>query len=662
MANFNIQLMLINSSFKILGILYAYKTKGELKKMKKIIATLIAVLMLVMMIPQNVCASGQVTPSGISYDDIGSEIDAYIKKYEAGLASVGTCVFDETGIIYEGYYGYSDIEVGILADKETVYDWGSTSKLLVWVSVMQLMEQGKLDLETDLREYLPKGFLTKLQYEDETITMLNLMNHDAGFQESMYENQLATEDELYDSLEEAVKACECYQAYHVGEHTAYSNWGTALAAFIVERVSGMSYVDYVNENIFKPLGMENTSIGMHMEDNEWVRNQREELKCYARYAQEEYNADYGVCHSWVQLYPAGAAIGTTSDLAKFAQGFVATECPFFNSNETRNEMFTATSFYGDSNIAENCHGLWVEQFKVPTLGHSGNTGGCTANIQFDPESGLGIVVFTNEPGETMFSTGLVGLLFGDVRDSELVRNNPIQEHYDISGIYVPRRTIVCGFGSALKYSYGCFFATKTDNPDVFDMPLTGGMQMIHIGDHMWLQTSESGANFFTYESVDADGNRQFEMMSTDMVQNNQHIGGIVVYFGFALFGIFCLLILVIKRLTLLFRKIRKKDKALTKADKQIIVQQLIQGVSGVILFCLISVIGAKGYAFAVFSCIMVTILALLSFANGIILFKNTWRKKEIGKWKKVKQYLWVALCFVYVAIIIWFQLYDFVHI
>ena len=630
--------------------------------MKKSLAMFIVILILVMTIPKNVYASGQTTPSGIAYDDIGTEIDAYVEEYKAGLASVGTCVFDETGIIYEGYYGYSDMEAGILADEETVYEWGSTSKLLVWVSVMQLKEQGKLDLETDIREYLPDGFLTKLQYEDETITMLNLMNHDAGFQESMYENQMATEDELYGSLEEAVKVCECYQAYHVGEHTAYSNWGTALAAFIVERVSGMSYVDYVNENIFKPLGMEHTSIGMHMEDNEWVRNQREELKCYGRYAQEEYNADYGVCHSWVQLYPAGAAIGTTSDLAKFAQGFVASDCPFFQNSDTREEMLTATSFYGDSDIAENCHGLWVEQFKIPTLGHSGNTGGCTANLQFDPESGLGIVVLTNEPGETMFSTGFVSLLFGDVRDSELVRNNPIQEHYDISGTYVPRRTIVSGYGSALQYSYGCFFATKTDDPDVFDMPLTGGMQMIHIGDHMWLQTSESGANYFTYESVDSDGNRQFEMMSTDMFQNNQHIYGIIAYFGFAVFGIACLLILLIKGLTLLIRKIRKKKKTLTKADKQITLQQVIQGVSGVILFCLISVLGVKGYAFAVFSCIMVVILALVSLVNGIILFKNTWRDKEIGKWKKTKQYIWGTLMFGYVAVIMWFQLYDFVHI
>lgn len=630
--------------------------------MKRLFSMLVATLMLVMIIPQSVYAAEKLTPSGISYDDIGTEIDAYVKEYETGLVSVGTCVFDESGIIYEGYYGYSDIENEKLADEETVYDWGSTSKLLVWVSVMQLKEQEKLDFETDIREYLPEGFLTKLQYEDETITMLNLMNHDAGFQESMYENQMATEDELYGSLEEAVKVCECYQAYHVGEHTAYSNWGTALAAFIVERVSGMSYVDYVNENIFKPLGMEHTSIGMHMEDNEWVRNQREELKCYGRYAQEEYNADYGVCHSWVQLYPAGAAIGTTSDLAKFAQGFVASDCPFFKSNETRDEMFTATSFYGDSDIAENCHGLWVEQFKVPTLGHGGNTGGCTANLQFDPESGLGMVVLTNEPGETMFSTGLVGMLFGDVRDSELVKNNPVKEHYDISGTYAPTRTIVSGYGSALQYAYGCFFATKTDNPDVFNMPLTGGMQMIHIGDHMWLQKSESGANYFTYESVDSDGNRQFEMMSTDMFQNNQHILGTIVYFGFAILGIACLLILLIKGLTLLICKIRKKKKMLTKADRQITLQQLIQGVSGVILFCLISVIGIKGYAYAVFLCIMAVILALVSLVNGILLLKNTWKDKEIGRWKKIKQYIWAILCFGYVAVIIWFQLYDFVHI
>ena len=630
--------------------------------MKRIIAMFIGALMLFLQTSPDVYAADNITPSGISYDDMKEEIDSYMDEYKSGLVSVGTSVFDESGVIYTGHYGYSDMENEILADEQTVYEWGSVSKLLVWVSVMQLNEQGKLDLEADIREYLPEGFFTKLQHEEEKISMLNLMNHNAGFQESVYENQMATEEELYGSLEESVKACECYQVYHVGEHTAYSNWGTALAALIVEYVSGMSYVDYVHENIFEPLGMEQTSIGMHMEDNTWVREQREELKCYARYEQEEYNEDYGVCHSWVQLYPAGSVIGTTSDLAKFAQGFVATECPFFESNETRDEMFLASSFYGDSDIAKNCHGLWTSQFKVQTLGHAGNTSGCTANLQFDPESKLGMVVLTNEPGETMFCTGLMSLLFGDIMDSELVENNPVTDYPDISGTYSPARTIVRGFGSATRYAGGFFSVKGTDNPVVFDMPLTGGLQIIHIGNNMWLQKSESGMSQFLYESVDTDGNLQFEMMSTDYIQSDVNIYGTIVYLGFSLLGVICLLVLFVKCMAFLVRIVIKRSKLITRADKQIILQQAILGMSGVILFCLISVVGARGYGFAVLSCIMVWVLAVISFLNGLFLFKTTRDSIELGRVKKVKQYTWTVYCFGYVFVIIWFQLYDFLHI
>lgn len=630
--------------------------------MKKLIAMFVAVLTLILIVPQNVFAAEQTIPSGLAYDDIGTEIDTYIKEYESGMASVGTCVFDQNGIIYEGYYGYSDIENKTLADEETVYEWGSVSKLLVWVSAMQLKEKGELIFEKDIREYLPEGFLTKLQYEDETITMLNLMSHNAGFQESVYENQMATEEQLYGSLEEAVKACECYQAYHVGEHTAYSNWGTALAALIVERVSGMSYTDYVNENIFEPLKMENTSIGMHREDNEWVRNKREELNCYLRYEQEEYNEDFGVCNSWVQLYPAGSAVGTTKDLAKFAQAFVAEDCPLFKSNETREEMFTATTFFGDSDIPKNCHGLWTSQFKVSAMGHGGNTMGCTANLQFYPETGLGIVVMTNEQGETIFCTGLASLLFGDIRDSELVKNYPVTENSDISGIYTPSRNIVSGFAMATRYAGQMLPVAKTEDTDTFNTPLTGGMQMIHIGDKMWLLTSENGLNNFLYESTDSEGNRQFEMMSTDYVQNNKNIIGTIGFFSFVIFGVLCLLILVVKAIAFLICKITKKEKHLTKVDKQIILQQLIQGVSGVILFLFIGVLGTQGYPFAVFSCIMATVLGVMSLVNGVVLVINTLKVKEIKTSKKVKQFIWSALCVGYTGIIIWFQLFNFINI
>ena len=92
---------------------------------------------------------------------------------------MSVAVFDGENDIHI-IYGKSDIENDISANEDTVYEWGSVSKLLVWTSAMQLYEQGKLDLNKDICSYLPEGFLSKLNY-DTPITMTDLMNHSAGF-------------------------------------------------------------------------------------------------------------------------------------------------------------------------------------------------------------------------------------------------------------------------------------------------------------------------------------------------------------------------------------------------------------------------------------------------------------------------------------------------
>lgn len=200
----------------------------------------------------NISYAKEFNNENIEIKKLEESIDQYIEDYSPGLISCQIGVFNKDKILLTKSYGYENLEKKVLADSRTVYDWGSCSKLLVWISVMQLYEQGKIDLNEDIRFYLPKDFLTKIQYKNEKITMKNLMSHNAGFQESFYENQLASEYELYDSLEEAVKTCECFQAYHVGEYTAYSNWATSLAALIVENVSNEYYITYVKNNIFKP--------------------------------------------------------------------------------------------------------------------------------------------------------------------------------------------------------------------------------------------------------------------------------------------------------------------------------------------------------------------------------------------------------------------------
>ena len=623
---------------------------------KRFLATVLAAILMAALVPaaRAEVADEKTTPSGIPYSEIDSSIDAYIAEREAGLASCAVSVYDADGVIYSGYYGYADIGNGVLADADTVYDWGSVSKLLVWVSVMQLWEQGKIDFDTDIRAYLPAGFLTKLQYPEEKITVLNLMAHNAGFQESFYENQKAAPDELFGTLEEALRFCECYQAFHVGEYTAYSNYGTALAAYIVERVSGTDYVTYVHENIFAPLGMEHTSIDPRMTDNEWVLEQRGRLHCYERYLDPRDNKNYGQCITFLQLFPAGSAIGTLEDFTRFGRALVDTACPLFESNATRDKMLTPLTCYSGTDIARNCHGFWTGEYGVQTLGHPGDTMGCSANLIFDPASGLGIVVMTNEQGEAAFNYGLPGLLFGDIASREEFRDTAIAGEGDISGFWRMMRNVACGAGRANSFFLGGVtpFGRNDDgtySAKLLGITLSSAAKLVPLNENVYVLRVGDATQVYYY------GDGVLAVAESDFTRCNP-IWTVLTY-GFILFGFLCLLMLLAKPVTLLVRKHRGTIRKYTPADRQILGQQLVYGVSGVI-FTAFFLTYKRIPAFTAVSAILAAALGLGSLVNGAWLCYNT-IKSDARPCTKLKQYLWAALCVAYAAFILVMQLYNF---
>ena len=79
-------------------------------------------------------------------------INAFYEDHKDTAAGMMVGVFDRNGTVYEGYYGYSNVAEGIKVDENTVIDWGSTTKTMVWVSVMQLWEKERIDLERDVRD------------------------------------------------------------------------------------------------------------------------------------------------------------------------------------------------------------------------------------------------------------------------------------------------------------------------------------------------------------------------------------------------------------------------------------------------------------------------------------------------------------------------------
>ena len=360
--------------------------------------------------PSETFAYEETLPSGIKDSDIGGVIEDYIEENKSTSSSVSIAVFRGNETIYKGAHGYANIEDQIKADEETVYEWGSVGKLLVWVSVMQLWEEGEILLETDVREYLPDGFIEKLKY-DEPITMINLMNHSSGFEDTVFQMCAEDEDSILE-LGDALKATQPRQIYRPGSVVSYSNWSTALAGYIVELISGQPFYEHVQEHIFEPMDMHHTALEPTYSDNPWVKAKL--LKAQG-YTYELDPMDDGLFY--INLYPAGSVAGTLDDFLKFAKALVPNSGEhkkLFKSKETLNEMLSPTLKYPDTDIDYINYGLWSHEYAVQALGHGGNTRMYSSYLLFDPYTGVGLVIMTNQGSEITYNYGIPPMIFGKI--------------------------------------------------------------------------------------------------------------------------------------------------------------------------------------------------------------------------------------------------------
>jgi CubicO group peptidase (beta-lactamase class C family) len=172
------------------------------------------------------------------------------------LAAATVAIVKDGQLLLARGYGHADVERRIPIDPATTsFRPGSISKLFTWTAVMQLVEQGKLELDGDVNRYLdfpiPEAF-------GKPITMRHLMTHTAGFEEAV-KDMLVDQPELRRSNERWLKQRVPARVFPPGEVPAYSNYGASLAGYIVERVSGQAFEDYVDEHLLVPLAMAHSS-------------------------------------------------------------------------------------------------------------------------------------------------------------------------------------------------------------------------------------------------------------------------------------------------------------------------------------------------------------------------------------------------------------------
>ena len=396
------------------------------------------------------------TPSGIPFTKLEAEIDKYMEKY-IGESSPGAAIaiVKDGKIILSKGYGYGDLEQKKLVDpKTTTFEWGSISKLFTWTSAMQLYEKGQLDLDADIREYLADDFVAKLKY-NQPISMLNMMNHSTGFGDYSFDLIDYSPDDVI-SIEDAILLANPSQYYEVGTSSAYSNYSTALAGYVVEQISNKTYHDYQMEKIFNILDMKNTSADPKLLDNPSII----ETKAKGYIANLEEGFTKGTW-SYVSLAPAGAINGTVEDLAKFAIALTPAEnekSPLFDSRATLDEMFTTT-------YPQTSHGFFEFYGKSRSLGHGGNTAAFTGQFCVVPEERFGAVILTNTGAEYNITLGLQNLLIGQKSVEETESNIELPSSKAVEGKYVPQQRNEGNFLDLVTY-IGIYKITATDKDEI----------------------------------------------------------------------------------------------------------------------------------------------------------------------------------------------------
>jgi CubicO group peptidase (beta-lactamase class C family) len=173
------------------------------------------------------------------------------------VAGAVVVVVKDGQVLLQKGYGYADVATKTPVSPDgTLFRTGSVGKLFTWTAVMQLVEQHKIELDRDVNDYLdfkiPPAF-------DKPITLRELMQHTAGFEE--HAKHLFVDETRYQlSIEQYLKQSIPARIYPPGEVPAYSNYGATLAGYIVQRVSGEPYSQYIQRHIFAPSGMDHSSM------------------------------------------------------------------------------------------------------------------------------------------------------------------------------------------------------------------------------------------------------------------------------------------------------------------------------------------------------------------------------------------------------------------
>jgi CubicO group peptidase (beta-lactamase class C family) len=246
--------------------------------------------------------------------DLGAFFDGMIPlQLERGdIAGATVLVMKDGETLLQKGYGFSDLKAKKAVDPESsMFRLASISKLFTWIAVMQLVEQGKLDLDVGVDRYLDFPIGTNSGF-DQPITLRNLMTHTSGFEETV-RNIIVTDSEHYLDLRDFLIQNQPNRLFAPGSIAAYSNYAVGLGSYIVQRVSGDAFEDYIAQHIFSPLGMAHST---------FHQPPQEALKDLPAEGYRASSSDPAIGFERFSPVGAGGISSTAADMGRFGQALL----------------------------------------------------------------------------------------------------------------------------------------------------------------------------------------------------------------------------------------------------------------------------------------------------------------------------------------------------
>ncbi len=321
------------------------------------------------------------------------ELEAFIDGMMAAhlpsqdIPSATIAIVENGELVFAKGYGFADREkrIPVKADT-TLFRPGSTSKLFTWTAVMQLYERGQLDLDADVNTYLT-SFKIPATFP-EPVTMKHILSHTAGFEDGALGYLIVKDQDKLLSMREALKVHMPERVNPPGAWSSYSNWGTALAGLIVEEISGMPFPEYIEKNIFEPLGMTHSTFREPLPENlapDMAVGYKRKNGIYEP-GYFEFISDFG---------PAGALSSTSVDMSRFMIAHLQLGRygdQRILEEETARKMHSLLHT-ADPRLPGMAYGFYQEEVRgQPIVAHAGDTMFFHSDLALFTEQNVGLFV------------------------------------------------------------------------------------------------------------------------------------------------------------------------------------------------------------------------------------------------------------------------------